>query len=369
MFLTPLWLRKPRVALVNHPHRALYIGEFGSRAGPAPVRRCSRSCRCGCSTAGCRFSPSPDSARDELVAIDGIPAAEHHASPTAASGPGPFGPGERAPEPRLLYVGRLKAYKRIEVLLDMLDELPEATLDIAGHGDHGETLDDEIARRGLGDRVRVHGYVDEQTKADLYRRAWVHVTASASEGWSLTVMEAALCGTPSAALAVGGLRESIVDGETGLLAARSRRPDAAASGGCSTTTSSARGSARPRCAGPRRSPGSGPPPPRWRSCNGRPPLPRRRAAAAAGRPGRELRRRRRARAARRRLRGRAGRLDGVAGWLTEAQARCLWDAAGDVRGGGRIVEIGSFRGRSTIVLASAADARRRGGGDRPPRRG
>jgi glycosyltransferase involved in cell wall biosynthesis len=64
----------------------------------------------------------------------------------------------------------------------------------------------------------VHGFVDEQTKGDLYRKAWVHVTASMSEGWSLTVMEAALCGTPSAAVAIGGLRESIVDGETGVLA-------------------------------------------------------------------------------------------------------------------------------------------------------
>ena len=46
---------------------------------------------------------------------------------------------------------------------------------------HGETLDEEITRRGLGDRVRVHGYVDEQAKADLYRRAWLHVTASGSD--------------------------------------------------------------------------------------------------------------------------------------------------------------------------------------------
>ena len=46
----------------------------------------------------------------------------------------------------------------------------------------------------------------------------MNLTASASEGWSLTVMEAALCGTPSVALAVGGLTESIVDGETGFLA-------------------------------------------------------------------------------------------------------------------------------------------------------
>lgn len=48
------------------------------------------------------------------------------------------------------------------------------------------------------------------------------------------------------------------------------------------------------------------------------------------------------------------RIADVEGWLTEAQARTLYDAAVDVRPGGRIVEIGSFRGRSTIVLASAA---------------
>jgi O-antigen/teichoic acid export membrane protein len=44
------------------------------------------------------------------------------------------------------------------------------------------------------------------------------VTASSAEGWCLTVMEAATCGTPSAALRVGGLPESIADGSTGLLA-------------------------------------------------------------------------------------------------------------------------------------------------------
>jgi glycosyltransferase involved in cell wall biosynthesis len=163
------------------------------------------------------FITISESARDELVTIDGIPA-QNITIAHCGVGPGPFGPGRRSPRPRLLYVGRLKAYKRIELLLDMLTELPDAELDIAGQGDHGETLDDEISRRGLGARVHVHGYVDEEAKADLYRQAWVHVTASASEGWSLTVMEAALCGTPSAALSVGGLRDSIVDGETGLLA-------------------------------------------------------------------------------------------------------------------------------------------------------
>ncbi len=93
---------------------------------------------------------------------------------------------------------------------------------MVGDGDHRPDLEAEIERRGLGDRVRMHGYVDQERKTELYGQAWVNLTASASEGWSLTVMEAALCGTPSGALAVGGLTESIVDGETGVLARDAR---------------------------------------------------------------------------------------------------------------------------------------------------
>lgn len=48
------------------------------------------------------------------------------------------------------------------------------------------------------------------------------------------------------------------------------------------------------------------------------------------------------------------RIGGVEGWLSEDQARRLWDCASAVPAGGRIVEIGSFRGRSAIVLALAS---------------
>ena len=48
-------------------------------------------------------------------------------------------PGRAAREaPMLLYLGRLKRYKRIELLLDVLEAIPEATLEIAGDGDHRE---------------------------------------------------------------------------------------------------------------------------------------------------------------------------------------------------------------------------------------
>ena len=44
----------------------------------------------------------------------------------------------------------------------------------------------------------------------------------------------------------------------------------------------------------------------------------------------------------------------IEGWMTDEQGRRLYDAAAHCPVGGRIVEIGSFQGRSTVVLASAA---------------
>ncbi len=220
-FLTPLWLRKPRVALVCHPHRELYVGEFGRVRGrllaalleELPLRLLYRRAP---------FLTISESAADDLVQIDGIPR-EHISVSYCGVEPGKFGPSARTPEPTLLYLGRLKAYKRIEHVLDVLEAAPGTTLDIVGEGDHRESLEAEIERRGLGSRVHMYGHVDDETRARMYGRAWLLLTASSSEGWGLNVMEAALCGTPSAALAVGGLRESIVDGVTGILA--QRRPE------------------------------------------------------------------------------------------------------------------------------------------------
>jgi predicted O-methyltransferase YrrM len=48
------------------------------------------------------------------------------------------------------------------------------------------------------------------------------------------------------------------------------------------------------------------------------------------------------------------RAEGIDGWLTREQGRELWAAARRVPAGGRILEIGSHQGRSTVVLAAAA---------------
>jgi glycosyltransferase involved in cell wall biosynthesis len=156
------------------------------------------------------------SAQEDLIAL-GVPADNIHVAYLGVEKQ-PYERAPKAPHPLLLYLGRLKQYKRIEVVLDVLQRLPQTTLEIAGEGDHRAALEREIRARGLQDRVTLHGYVDEPRKAQLYDRAWVSLTASSAEGWCHTVMEAAMRGTPSVALRVGGLRESIVDGETGFLA-------------------------------------------------------------------------------------------------------------------------------------------------------
>jgi glycosyltransferase involved in cell wall biosynthesis len=219
-FLTPLWLRTPRVTLVHHIHREHYAEEMG-RPGrlaaflleTAPLRFLYRTSRFLTISRASADDIAAHSIPREQVDVNYIGVEADASAPDES---------KRATEPTLLYLGRLKRYKRIEVVLDALEASPGAVLDLAGEGDHREALEAEIAARGLGHRVRMHGHVSEERKRELYQRAWVNLTASSAEGWCLTVMEAAACATPSVALAVGGLPESIDDGRTGVLA---RHPD------------------------------------------------------------------------------------------------------------------------------------------------
>jgi glycosyltransferase involved in cell wall biosynthesis len=214
-FFTPLWLRMPTVTLVHHVSSgAQYELEFGRKGRilaflleEAPFRWLYRASR---------FVTLSETGAEELAAL-GVPRENIEVTYVGVDHDF-YRPGDREPRPTLLYLGRLKRYKRIELLLDVLEALPEAVLDIAGEGDHRVALEREIERRKLRSRARVHGFVDEERKLALLQRAWVNVTASAAEGWGLSVMEAAACRTPSVALAVGGLKDSIVHERTGLLA-------------------------------------------------------------------------------------------------------------------------------------------------------
>jgi glycosyltransferase involved in cell wall biosynthesis len=128
-------------------------------------------------------------------------------------------PAERAEKPLFLYLGRLKKYKRVDVVIRAFAELnvPEATLEIAGTGDYRAQLEGLVNSLGLADRVQFLGFIPEDEKVHLLRRAWASTLASPKEGWGISNLEAAACATPVIAANSPGIRESVVDGETGFL--------------------------------------------------------------------------------------------------------------------------------------------------------
>ncbi len=131
------------------------------------------------------------------------------------------GVGTPASPSAFLYVGRLKRYKGVEVAIRALAlarrTRGDLTLDIAGTGDDRARLERMARALDLAGAVRFRGFVSEAEKLDLLRSACANLFPSPKEGWGITVMEAAACGTPSLASDSPGLRDSVRHGETGLL--------------------------------------------------------------------------------------------------------------------------------------------------------
>ena len=168
------------------------------------------------------FHAISESTRDDLLGR-GIPADRirviHPGVDSKRFTPGP--PGRRSPVPSFLYVGRLKRYKGIAFAIKALAlarrQRPDLRLEIAGTGDHRPELERLATSLGLDRAVVFHGFVSEERKIDLMRSAWANVFPSPKEGWGITVIEAAACGTPSLASDSPGLRDSVCHGETGFL--------------------------------------------------------------------------------------------------------------------------------------------------------
>jgi glycosyltransferase involved in cell wall biosynthesis len=129
--------------------------------------------------------------------------------------------GSKTPEPRVLFVGRLRRYKGVDVLLRAFDalrrRLPEARLTILGDGPHRPALERLSRRLGLGESVRFTGFVASAEKVRALQSAWVSAFPSPKEGWGLTVVESNACGTPVVASRSPGLIDSVRDGVSGLL--------------------------------------------------------------------------------------------------------------------------------------------------------
>ncbi|GIX46563.1 MAG: glycosyl transferase family 1 [Candidatus Tectimicrobiota bacterium] len=135
--------------------------------------------------------------------------------------------GLPATAPLLLFVGRLQPLKGIDVLLRaahlVCQQQPAAQVLVVGGGldanDPHEVAERQRLQRLAQElRLTVH-FVPAQPQATLvhyYTAADVFVMPSYYESFGMVVLEAMACGTPVVASDVGGLRSTVVHGETGL---------------------------------------------------------------------------------------------------------------------------------------------------------
>lgn len=170
----------------------------------------------------CLFEVVSGSCRDELVGM-GVSAdsiSVVHNGLDARVLEAPAAPDRKEPG-LIVYLGRLKKYKNVDHLIEAMaivrDEVPGARLLVAGTGDWQPALEALVRSLDLEDAVEFTGYVPESEKISLLTRAEVAAYPSSKEGWGISVIEANARGTPVVATRVAGLRDAVVDGETGLL--------------------------------------------------------------------------------------------------------------------------------------------------------
>jgi glycosyltransferase involved in cell wall biosynthesis len=218
-FLSPLWRRGPRIVFLHHVHADMWnmvlpprLASIGnaveSRLAPPLYRKT-------------RIVTLSDSSRREIVE-------SLRMNPDLVSVVPPgidprYSPGgvAKADHPLIVAVGRLvpvKQFQRLVVAAAPLAALHEnLEIVIVGEGYERPALEAAIAEAGVSNVVRLVGHLEDDALVDLYRRAWVLVSASVREGWGMTVTEAAACGTPAVASRIAGHVDAVDDELSGLL--------------------------------------------------------------------------------------------------------------------------------------------------------
>ncbi len=125
-----------------------------------------------------------------------------------------------AEEKVLFFIGRLVREKGVQVLLEALpkisERIPNLRLIIAGEGPYAEELHRHTLNLGLDRRVTFAGYIDEETRNQLYALADLAVFPSLYEPFGLVALEAMAAQTPVVVSDTGGFAETVQHGVNGI---------------------------------------------------------------------------------------------------------------------------------------------------------
>ena len=130
-------------------------------------------------------------------------------------------PGTLDAIPSFVFFAGLRPYKRPEdavraFALYRRSGLP-GTLSVVGAGPSLERVRELTRTEQLDTDVRFMGRMSAEALAELLSHAWVNINCSVAEGWGYSTLEAASCGVPTVAYDVPGVRETVLEGKTGVL--------------------------------------------------------------------------------------------------------------------------------------------------------
>jgi glycosyltransferase involved in cell wall biosynthesis len=217
-FFSPVWARRPSVTWLHHVHDTMWDMTL-----PPRLARLGRRIEFGIAPRVYRRTPIvtlSTSSKQELVQKLRLAPEQITVVPPGVDAR--FTPGgERSPTPLVVAVGRLVPVKQLHRLIDALAGVRPRVADLravlVGDGYERESLETHAREVGADDWITFAGRIDDAALVDLYRRAWVLTSASAHEGWGMTVTEAAACGTPAVVTRIAGHADAVLDGHTGLL--------------------------------------------------------------------------------------------------------------------------------------------------------
>jgi glycosyltransferase involved in cell wall biosynthesis len=217
-FFSPVWAHGPRVTWLHHVHGSMWqmtlpprlaaIGHaIESRLAP-PLYR------------GVPIVTLSESSKRELV--EKLHFKSNRVTVVPPGVDRRFSPGgPKSPTPLVVAVGRLVPVKRFHLLIDALSESkarhPGLEAVIVGEGYLRDELEGLVREAGAQQWLRLPGHVDDAELVELYRRAWVVASASAHEGWGMTITEAAACGTPAVVTRIAGHADAVAHERSGLL--------------------------------------------------------------------------------------------------------------------------------------------------------
>lgn len=216
-WMSPVWCRRPRLLVYHHVHGPMWDQLF-----PKPVAALGRSIEMRLAPPWYRHTPTVTLSQDSYDEMVGLGWRPEQLSIAPAGVDPTFSPlGTRTAHPSVVAVGRLAPVKRFDLLIEQFLEtrrrLPDAVLTIVGEGPERTRLERRIAELGAATWIRLVGRLPFEELLALYRRSWLITSASLTEGWGLTLTEAAGCGTPAVASDVPGHRSSVLRGRTGSL--------------------------------------------------------------------------------------------------------------------------------------------------------